>query len=125
MVKLQNKQIVSFESPIFSELMASKDRKFPTEDAFKIADIVETFASRIKTYRKTVKQIIEDCGGELNGDGTLKFDLKEDKDKADEEIEKLNEIEMDYQIKKVKMTKEWPELTIAEARILNPIVIRE
>lgn len=122
MIELTNLQIIAFDTPAMTDLLNSKERQFPIDDAFRLADIVETLVPKIKAYRKTVRKIIDTHKGTTEN-GVLKFPSDYDEDKANVEIETLNETVTKCQITKVKKSDKWPALTIAEARVLKPVTI--
>lgn len=122
MIKLTNRQCDALLSPLAQKLFTNEDRKFPVDVAFKLLDIITCIRQRIKSYHTTFRDIVKRNGGTIDDLGVITYNSTQGRSKANEEIEDLMTMEIEIHGFKIPMDKSWPELTIAEAEILRPII---
>lgn len=122
MIKLTNGELSNFLNPALEELLDDKNRRFPTEDSFKLASLLQQIHSKLKVYQKCARDLMEDCGGTITEEGTVNFRALADRKKADEELQKLNSVEVEIEGDRLKWKVTWPELTLREAAILSPLI---
>lgn len=122
MIKLTNSQISAFMSPIISELFNDQTRRFPTEDAFLLADIISQVQSKAKIYQDQAKKIIEAHGGGIMPTNEVVYKDPKDQEKAANEIMILNAMSIEFPVKPLTQKPTWPELSIHEAFILRPLM---
>lgn len=122
MIKLTNSQISAFLSPIISELFNDKTRRFPTEDAFLLADMISQIQVKAKIYQDQAKKIIEAHGGDIKPTGEVEYKDLNSQEKAANEIMILNAMSIEFHAKLLTQKPTWPELSIHEAFILRPLM---
>jgi hypothetical protein len=122
MIKLTNRQASALLSPTAQLLFNDPNRNFPVKDTFVLADILQSIDSRIKVYREQLKKIIEANGGEIADDGKITYSKDGDSEKALKEMEELNDIELEYPGRLLKINNDWPKLSLQEAIILKPLI---
>ena len=124
MIKLTNSQLSMFNSPTVRNLFNSPDRTFPIEDAFALHALIEELQPKMKVYAKLMRQLLEKFGANPLPDGTINMIKvsQEDRKTLQEEIEKLNSVEIEIQGETVTMKPEWPSLTLGEVTILRPLI---
>lgn len=122
MIRLTNAQISAFNNPIIAKLLGSDDRRFPTADAFRLADIVSQIQPKTELFRTQAKKIIKDAGGDIDADGTVKYASPEVRFKVEVELKKLNDVEVEITGDLLTTTDDWPTLSVHEAMILKPLL---
>ena len=122
MIKLKNIEAAAFNSPLISKLFIDETRTFPLKTAFKLNDAVEVIKGRLKTYYEEQKKIILANGGNIKPDGSVIYESLKNQQQAAEAIDELNSVELEYQIELIEVEDSWPDLTVAEASILKPLL---
>lgn len=122
MFKMSNQQAMALNSPVMQNLLNDHSRCFPTDTAFKLADILHQLGPRIQTYQTSLKAIAVKHNGNIQPDGRVDFKNPSDGQNAAKEIEALASIELEYTGEKLTMTSDWPKLTVAEAMLLRPLI---
>ena len=122
MFKMKNNQAMALNSATMNDLLTDKTRCFPTETAFQISDILYQVGTRVKAYQDALKAIAEKHKGVLHPDGRVVFEDPANAPLAKADIDALGEVELEYTGEKLKMTSDWPKLTLAEAMILRPLI---
>lgn len=122
MIKITNSQLAAFNSEVINDLMKSKDRRFPTADAFRLADFMGQIKVKLEIYQESAKKLIQESGATLNNDGGVKFITPDQKEKVDKELFMLNSVEVELTGDHLEMTDRWPDLNIQEAIILRPLL---
>lgn len=122
MVKLTNREAANFLSPVLTELLNAKDRRFPVADAFRLAEMIEQINSKIKVYQEQTRAVIGSHNGSIGKDGKVTYSSTEGLVAANKELDELNRIVVEVQGNKVEQKDSWPPLSLQEAFILRPIV---
>lgn len=122
MFKITNGEASAFNSPVLAKLFTDENRKFPIEDAFKLSDMIQVVVARMEPYRTALKKIIAEQDGEADENGFVRYPSEESRDRAKEEIDRLNAIENEYPGELITPGAGWPNLTLAEATILRPLL---
>ena len=122
MFTINNGQAGAFNSPAIGKLFAAEDRQFPVDDAFRLADIIRQIHEKSSLYKDQTKKLVETNGGTIANDGRVRYKSKDDATIVQQELDKLNAVELELTGTKVKPTSAWPKLTLAEATILRPIL---
>lgn len=122
MITLTNAQAVAFSSPIMSALFNDKDRQFPTVDAFKLSDLFMQVETRVQAYRQKQRELIESNNGIIEKSGRVTYPTQGDELIVASELAKLNAVELEYNGSKLTMSDDWPNLSLAEATILRPLI---
>ena len=121
MIKITNVQISAFLSPVISELFNDKTRRFPIDDAFRFADLLDQIQKKAVIYQKQARKLIEDRGGEIDLDGVVSYPKDVKVMEVQNELNELNACTVEFTGEKLKIKDTWPELSIQEAIILRPI----
>lgn len=124
MIRLTYSQVMGFNSPVISKLLSSDDRRFPTDDAIRLADIIGQVQPKIKLFQEQARKAIEICGGELDEKGAIKFISEDIRKKIEVELANLNAVEVEITGDHLKKAVNWPDLSIQEAMILKPLFDR-
>lgn len=122
MIKLTNGQAAAFNTQIIANLFADQNRQFPIEDAFRLSDAIQQIQSRLPAYKKQLKKIVDENNGTVNEAGIVNYPDPTKAATANEQIERLNKITFEVNSEPVKMSADWPKLTLAEATILRPLL---
>lgn len=123
MIKLTNQQAAALSSPAVQALLNDPQRLFPTEDAFKLADLLQQIGPRVQAYQQKNSETAQKYGGRVDAEnGNIQFEDNKKAEIAMKEIQKLASVELEYTGEKLKITSDWPKLTVAEAMLLGPII---
>ena len=122
MIKLTTGQASAFNSPVIGKLFSDQTRQFPIKDAFQLSDVVQQIQSRLGAYNEQLRGIIEKQGGTIHPDGKIVYEDPEGAQKAQAQINLLNEAEIELPGEKLTIDDDWPKLTLAEATILGAII---
>lgn len=122
MFKITNGQAAMFNSPVINKLFDESDRTFPTDDAFRLADIIQQIHAKNKIYQEQARKIIDNFGGSVDDKGRVSYNEKKDALAAQMELEKLNMVEIELTGSLLKVTPEWPNFNLNEALILKPLL---
>jgi len=122
MLNLTNAQASAFNSPIISRLFQDTSRQFPIEDVFLLSAAVQEIQGKLSTYQKAAKDILDKYEGAISPEGMAVYPDQEKTVSANAEFERLNKVEMEYAINPIAVKPGWPNLTLAEATILQPIL---
>ena len=122
MIKLSNDEQQALLSKAAVRLFTDSNRPFPTKDIFQILDLIELIEKRSKTYREQFKKIIDDHNGKVDDRNNVTYETDEDKAKAIEKILELNAATLEYNFEPLTVDDKWPNLTLAEASILKPLI---
>ena len=125
MIKLSNKQASALISPVAKILFSDNRRPFPIRDAFLLLDLTKNIEHRIKPYRDKFSDIVNKSGGVILPDGSIKIEDEEKRFEAKKMLSELNDIELEYPGEQLKITDEWPKLSVQEASILQPLISKE
>lgn len=125
MIKLSNKQASALISPVAQMLFSDNRRPFPIRDAFLLLDLTKNIEQRIKPYRDKFSDIVNESGGVILPDGSIKIEDEEKRFEAKKMLSELNDIELEYPGEQLKITDEWPKLSVQEASILQPLISKE
>lgn len=125
MIKLSNKQASALISPVAQMLFSDNRRPFPIRDAFLLLDLTKNIEQRIKPYRDKFSDIVNKSGGVILPDGSIKIEDEEKRFEAKKMLSELNDIELEYPGEQLKITDEWPKLSVQEASILQPLISKE
>lgn len=122
MITLKCSEISAFLNPIISELLNDSNRKFPIDDAFKLADLVGQIQEKAKPYQDQAKKIIEANEGVVDIDTkTIKYPTEEQRLKASRDLTLLQNATVEITGTKLLVKDTWPDLSVAEALILKPL----
>jgi len=124
-IKLSNKQASALISPVAQMLFSDNRRPFPIRDAFLLLDLTKNIEQRIKPYRDKFSDIVNESGGVILPDGSIKIEDEEKRFEAKKMLSELNDIELEYPGEQLKITDEWPKLSVQEASILQPLISKE
>lgn len=122
MIKITNGQASAFNTQIVANLFSDQSRQFPIEDAFRLSDIIQQIQHRMLAYKKQLKKIVEDNSGKIDANGLVKYPDDKKAQIAQEQIDRLNAIEIKVPCEPVNIDINWPKLTLAEATILRPLL---
>ena len=122
MIKIKNGEASAFNSQAIADLFSNDARQFPVEDAFRLLDMIDSIQKRLETYHKTVKRIIDDHQGKVDGKGRITYPNMENQESAQQKIMSLNEIEIEIAGERINPNDQWPKLTLTEAAILRPLL---
>lgn len=125
MIKLSNKQASALISPVAQMLFSDNRRPFPIRDAFLLLDLTKNIEQRIKPYRDKFSDIVNESDGVILPDGSIKIEDEEKRFEAKKMLSELNDIELEYPGEQLKITDEWPKLSVQEASILQPLISKE
>ena len=125
MIKLSNKQASALISSVAQMLFSDNRRPFPIRDAFLLLDLTKNIEQRIKPYRAKFSDIVNESGGVILPDGSIKIEDEEKRFEAKKMLSELNDIELEYPGEQLKITDEWPKLSVQEASILQPLILKE
>lgn len=124
MIKLTNKEASDLLSPIATKLFIDSNRPFPNRDSFLLEDIVDIIQKRLKPYHKKFREIVESYGGTIIDGGHIIYDTPENQALAEKDLIELNETQLEYTFEPITVKDDWPRLSIAEAKILKPLIQR-
>lgn len=96
MIKLKNTEIFALLSMDIDSI------NLPFGDAFKIASLISDLVPKIKVYNEYAAKI---------GDDKMK-------------LQELNNAETEYNFDQIEPSKDWPKLSLKEAKILLPLIKR-
>lgn len=122
MFKITTAQAANFSSPSIAKLFDDATRPFPTEDAFRLADIIDQINEKIKLYQKQARKVVEGCTGEIDKQGNITYFDPDGESKAESELEKLKSVELEFTGDLLTKTDDWPNLSLHEALILKPLI---
>lgn len=125
MIKLSNKQASALISPVAKILFSDNQRPFPIRDAFLLLDLTKNIEQRIKPYRDKFSDIVNKSGGVILPDGSIKIEDEEKRFEVKKMLSELNDTELEYPGEQLKITDEWPKLSVQEASILQPLISKE
>lgn len=119
---MTNGQAAAFNTQIIADLFSDQKRQFPIEDAFLISDAIQQIQNRIPAYKIQLKKIIDDNGGRVEPTGRVIYSDRSQAETAEQQINRLNAIEIEIACNPVNIGPDWPKLTLAEATILRPLL---
>lgn len=122
MIKITNQQLSAFNSQIINKLLDDDNRVFPVEDAFRIADFIQQIQSRMRVYHERARKIVLAAGGKVDDKGQVTYDDPGGFQKADQDIRRLDAVEVELTGESIKMSPDWPKLSLKEALILRPLL---
>ena len=125
MIKLSNKEALALLSPTAQKLFADSSKPFPTKESFMILDLIQLIEQRIKLFHKQVNEVVEKYEGKVSAARIPVFKKETNRIAAEEEIQKLKEVQLEYPCEKFKLTDDWPKLSVEEAYILKPLIYTE
>lgn len=121
-VKMTNGEASKLLGPAIDKLFGSGDRHFPVHDAFMLKKAVDAVRTGMKVYQETFREICDRHGAKPNEKNQLVYDTPEEATAAAKELDELNSIEVEFDFKKVKAKKDWPQLALAELLSLEPVL---
>lgn len=122
MIKLTNKEASDILSPLAMGLFSDSKRPFPNKDIFLLLDIVEVIEKRLKPYHKRFREIVHKYEGTILDSGHIIYEDPEKKKLAVNDLIELNETQLEYNFEPLKRKEDWPKLSLAEAKILKPLM---
>lgn len=122
MIKIKNGEASAFNSPAIANLFNNDQRQFPVDDAFQLLDMINSIQIRLEPYHQTVKKIISEHHGKVDGKGKISYPDPQSQESARKKIETLNDIEIEITGNRLNPTEDWPKLTLTEAAILRPLL---
>jgi len=73
MIIITNGQMSALFSPILAKLFADESRPFPTDKAFELANLMQSFQASINLYQVHSKKIIAAHNGVIQEDGRVTY----------------------------------------------------
>lgn len=122
MIRLTYAELMSFNSPVITKLLSSDSRRFPTDDAIRIAGFINQIQPMIKLYQDQARKTVEQFGGIIKKEGGVQYKDQETQSKVESELVKLNDVEVELTGDLLNKTDNWPNLSIYEAMILRPLI---
>ena len=122
MIKITNQQLSAFNFKIINNLLDDENRPFPVTDAFRIADFIQQIQSKLQVYHERARKIILAAGGKVDEKGQVTYDSAKDFQAADQDIKKLDSVEVELTGESLTMSSDWPKLSLKEALILRPLL---
>ena len=122
MIRLTYAELMSFNSPVITKLLSSDSRRFPTDDAIRIAGFINQIQPMIKLYQEQARKTVEQFGGIIKKEGGVQYKDQETQSKVESELVKLNDVEVELTGDLLNKTDNWPNLSIYEAMILRPLI---
>lgn len=122
MIKITNAQIMAFNNQITKDMLSSDDRRFPTADAFRLADFITQIEPKIRLCQEQTRMIIKSHGGVIESDGHVSGLTSASKQSLDQELSELNAVEVEFTGERLKPSDGWPDLNIYEAMVLKPLL---
>lgn len=125
MIKLKNKEASALLSPTAQMLFSDSKRQFPVKDSFLLLDLIKMIEERIKPFNEKIREIVIKYNGVILPNGSIKLPPDNESEIAINEISELNNVELEYSFEKLKIKDNWPNLSVQEAHILEPIISRD
>jgi len=123
MIKLTGGQASAFNSPVIGKLFTDPKRQFPFKEAFQLSDLIQQIQEKLQLYNEQLKKIIDTTGGVVDPkNGLVSYPDSSSQLKAQALIDELNKAPIEVTGEALVMSADWPNLTLAEATILRPLI---
>lgn len=122
MIKLTYGQANALTSPIIQQLFQNPTKAFPFVDAFRLTNMVSQLDGKLMVYKDQIRKLAESLGGVITPDGRISFDNPNAQAKFNEQAEVINAETFSIDGDPVVPAGDWPNLSLAEVAILNPLL---
>jgi len=121
MITLTNGEALAFFSPMVNGIFTNPEYKWPVIPGHLLQVSVEKIQKEFKQFIKDNDAILSKYGT-IGTDGSVAYETPEDLEAATNDLNELRSIRRDVRIDLVKVTPDFPQLTMAEIRLLRPLL---